>query len=272
MADSHVTTLADGRELGWLSLGDDGAFPLLGFHGTPGSRLTLELAEQVTDGGRVRLVLLDRPGYGLSTFHPGRRLADWPADVAQLATHLGLDRFSVFGWSGGGPHAAACAALLGDRVVTAGIVSGVGPLADPDASEGMLRSNQVIARLARRRSPLLRGAAQGQMALARRFPSRALDFMVRQLPDPDVAVLVRPEVRAAFERDMAHSSRDAGRAVAQDFELFASDWGFELASIAARSTSGRATPTRTCRWSTPSGSTVRSRAPRSIAARGRATS
>ncbi len=176
----------------------------------------------------IRLICPDRPGYGLSTFQPRRRLIDWPRDVFELADHLGIDRFAVMGVSGGGPHAAVCAALAGERVTSAAIVSGVGPLADPKAVEGMMRLNQILAALARRRSPLVHVAVAVQVAIARRWPNRAVEFLAKQLPAPDVAVLSRPEVRAVFERDAARSSRTTARAAAQDFELFATDWGFDL--------------------------------------------
>jgi pimeloyl-ACP methyl ester carboxylesterase len=135
------------------------------------------------------------------------------------------------GVSGGGPHAAVCAALARDRVTAAAIVSGVGPLADPKAAEGMMRANRILTALARRRSRVVRLAVAVQVAIARRWPNRAVEFMTKQLPAPDVAVLSRPEVRAVFERDAAHSSRTTARAAAQDFELFATDWGFDLAAI-----------------------------------------
>src|SRR5262249_19247665 len=60
----------------------------------------------------------------------------------------------------------------------------------------------------------------------------AVDFLVKQLPPPDVAVISRPEIRALLERDAVRASRTAGRAAAQDFELFAADWGFDLGAIA----------------------------------------
>src|SRR6202035_5235171 len=122
MPDSHVMTLLDDRDLGWLEIGDPEGWPVLGFHGTPGSRLQLAIDDKPVREGGIRFVLPDRPGYGLSTFQPGRRLVDWPGDVAQLADHLGIERFSVMGVSGGGPHSAVCAALLDDRVVRAAIV------------------------------------------------------------------------------------------------------------------------------------------------------
>ncbi len=231
MGDAHVTRLADGRDLGWTEYGDAGGWPVLGFHGTPGSRLQVAVHEAPVLAAGVRLVAPDRPGYGFSTFQPGRRLVDWPRDVEQLADHLGIDRFSVMGISGGGPHAAACAALLPGRVAAAAIVSGAGPLADPRAAEDMMRSNQVIASLARKRSPVLRVLADLQVALARRFPRQAIELMVKQLPPADAAVLRREDVNALFHHEVAAASRTTGRAVAQDFELFAADWGFALESI-----------------------------------------
>ncbi len=65
----------------------------------------------------IRLVSYARPSYGGSTSSPGRDVASAAGDVAQLADSLGLQRFAVMGSSGGGPHALACAARLGRRVV-----------------------------------------------------------------------------------------------------------------------------------------------------------
>jgi len=120
-------TLSDGRDLGWLELGVPDGWPIFGFHGTPGSRLQLAINEAAVRRAGVRLIAPDRPGYGMSTYQPGRRLIDWPSDVVELADHLAVDRFSVMGVSGGGPHALACASVLKERVVVAGIVSGADP-------------------------------------------------------------------------------------------------------------------------------------------------
>jgi len=231
MDDSRVTVLPDGRDLGWLEIGDPAGAPVFAFHGTPGSRLQMSIADSPLRDAGVRLICPDRPGYGLSTFQPSRRLIDWPGDVAHLADHLGIDRFAVMGESGGGPHSAVCAALLKDRVTAAALVSGVGPLANPGMEEGMMRSNQILTALSRRRSPVIRIIIEIQVAVMRRWPSRAFDFLLKQLPPADQAILSRPEVRALFELDAIRSSRTAGRAAAQDFELFAAEWGFDLGSI-----------------------------------------
>jgi pimeloyl-ACP methyl ester carboxylesterase len=90
--------------------GDPGAHPVFLLHGTPGSRLgprprTFDLHKL-----GVRLIAYDRPGYGGSDRHPHRRILDAAEDVAVIAGHLKLDRYSVVGRSGGAPHALACAA------------------------------------------------------------------------------------------------------------------------------------------------------------------
>lgn len=229
--DSHVTRLADGRDLGWVEMGDPDGWPVFGFHGTPGSRHQVCLDESQPRNARVRLVAPDRPGYGLSTFAPDRTLAQWPGDVAQLADHLGIDRFSVVGISGGGPHAIACAALMPERVATAGVVSGAGPLSHAGIAEGLPKGTRAVVALARSKVVPFHLFTSAELALARRLPRPVMDLFVRQLPEPDAAIMTRPEVAALFAAEMAQSSRTAGRAMAQDLALFASDWGFDLASI-----------------------------------------
>jgi pimeloyl-ACP methyl ester carboxylesterase len=231
LPDSHVTVLADGRGLGWLELGPPDGEPVFAFHGTPGSRWHFTVDDGPVATAGVRLIVPDRPGYGLSTFQRGRRLRDWVNDVIGLADHLGLAHFSVMGVSGGGPHAAVCARFLPTRVQVAAIVSGVAPLADPGSEEGMMTTNQRITALARRAPLALWPVFGGMTALGRRWPERALQVFTKQLPPPDAAVLARPSVRDAFLRDLRHASSTTGQAAAQDFRLFAMDWGFSLQDV-----------------------------------------
>ena len=99
--------LADGRKVGFLESGAPDGTPVLFFHGFGTTRVICPPDGPARERG-IRLIALDRPGIGLSESLPGRRLLDWPADVAELADRLELDRFSIIGWSGGGPYALAC--------------------------------------------------------------------------------------------------------------------------------------------------------------------
>jgi pimeloyl-ACP methyl ester carboxylesterase len=128
--NSPLVTLPDGRTLAYLDGGDPDGYPVIGLHGTPGCRLNRLPDDSVYARAGVRYITTDRAGFGQSSRHRGRLVADEAADVRALADALGLDRFSVVGGSGGGPHALACAALLADRVERVACQSGLAPLGD----------------------------------------------------------------------------------------------------------------------------------------------
>lgn len=121
--------LRDGRRLAYRQVGPTDGSPVLGFGGTPHTGLD-GLDDEAAEAAGVRLVIVDRPGYGDSDFQPGRKLLDWPDDIGELVDALEIARFAVFGMSGGGPHAAACAFSLQDRVSVLGLVSSPGPVWD----------------------------------------------------------------------------------------------------------------------------------------------
>ena len=233
MGDTVVMVLPDDRELAWLELGDPKGPPVFVFHGTPGSRLQVSFDQEPIIAAGVRFIAVDRPGYGHSTFQRGRRLADWPSDVACLADHLKVDRFSVVGISGGGPHAVVSARFLTDRVVGVGIVSGVGPLADLEAEEGMMGFNRAVTRLARTSPYLVYPPLALGAFVFRKWPEVALRAASGQLPAADIEVFSRPEVKAAFIEDYRRASSTSALAAAQDFALFAREWGFCLEDITA---------------------------------------
>ena len=232
MNDTRVMTLRDGRELAWLETGRARGNPIFVFHGTPGSRLQLSFDEKTISASGVRFIAPDRPGYGHSSFHAGRTLADWAGDVATLADHLKIERFAVAGVSGGGPHAAACARFLPERVTVAAIVSGVGPTSNPEFAATMAGFNRAVMSLATRTPALLlTGAFSAQEFFMRHWPDAALRVAAKRLPEPDAALFERPEVRAVFMQDLRTPSATTAKAAAQDFVLFVRDWGFRLQDV-----------------------------------------
>lgn len=120
--------LSDGRFLGYAEFGDLSGYPLLFFHGFPSSRLEAHGLARLARARRLRVITPDRPGFGLSTFRPNRRILDWPEDMRELVRALGLQRFAVLGGSGGGPYALACAKGLPAGMMSAvGLLSSAGP-------------------------------------------------------------------------------------------------------------------------------------------------
>jgi pimeloyl-ACP methyl ester carboxylesterase len=116
---------------------------------------------------------LDRPGIGLSTVKPHRRIVDWPADVAGFADALEIGRLGVIGWSGGGPYVLACAARLATRLTGAALVAGVGPFDRTAALKGLSAMDRWSYRLARTTPAAARMALGAIYALSRRRPDQA---------------------------------------------------------------------------------------------------
>jgi pimeloyl-ACP methyl ester carboxylesterase len=121
------TAMPDGRTLDVYVDGPEGAVPLLFHNGTPSAgQLYAPFVAEASRRG-LRMVSFSRPGYENSTRNPGRSVADVMPDVAGVMDHVGAHRFYTLGWSGGGPHALACAALLPARVIGVATVGGLAP-------------------------------------------------------------------------------------------------------------------------------------------------
>jgi pimeloyl-ACP methyl ester carboxylesterase len=117
----------DGRLLDVLTIGPEDGLPLIFHNGTPGGLLGFASMTSEASSRGLRTVMYGRPGYGGSTPCPGRRVVDAAEDVAAVLDGLGADSFVTIGWSGGGPHALACAARLPGRCLAAASMAGVAP-------------------------------------------------------------------------------------------------------------------------------------------------
>jgi len=111
----------DGRGVGFAEWGDPAGPPVLAFHGGPGSRLMATGCERAAGELGLRLVCLERPGFGLSDSAPSRTLIGWADDVADATRALGIEQFVVVGVSAGAPYALACGARLPELVRRVGV-------------------------------------------------------------------------------------------------------------------------------------------------------
>jgi pimeloyl-ACP methyl ester carboxylesterase len=129
MAQETKTTVAapGDRRLEVLAAGPADGLPLVFHNGTPGGLVAFGPMVAAAAERGLRTVMYARPGYGASTPQPGRRVADAAADVAAVLDALGAEHFVTAGWSGGGPHALATAALLPQRCRGAATIAGVAP-------------------------------------------------------------------------------------------------------------------------------------------------
>ncbi|MGB7238523.1 MAG: alpha/beta fold hydrolase [Rhodococcus sp. (in: high G+C Gram-positive bacteria)] len=144
---SVIVQAADGRSLEVLQAGPEDGFPLVYHHGTPQGAVPFPTLERAAAENGLRIISYSRPGYGASSPRPDgatkAKIADDAADTATVLDHLGVHDFLTIGWSGGGPRALACAALLPDRCLAAACCVGIAPADqyDGDIRDGMAEEN-----------------------------------------------------------------------------------------------------------------------------------
>lgn len=117
-----------GKFLAWNEYGDLSGTPVFYYHGWPSSRLQARIAHHLAADRGIRLIAMDRPGMGKSTFIRDRKLEDWPGLMTAFADHLGIERFGQLGVSGGGPYVLACAAEIPERLTASAVLAGMVPL------------------------------------------------------------------------------------------------------------------------------------------------
>jgi pimeloyl-ACP methyl ester carboxylesterase len=230
----HAVRASGGRTLAVIEDGDRDGVPVLYHHGTPGAGLLYRPWSTDAAERGIRLIGFDRAGYGGSDRQPGRTVADVAADAAAIADALEIDRFATWGASGGGPHALACAALLGGRVVAAATIAGAAPsdASDLDFMAGMGEDNieEFEAAFVGEQSlrPLLEAMAAGMLGAT----AEQLVEQLRTLLSPPDAAVVTGDL-AEFLLDSIGVGIGGGVEGWIDDDLaFVKPWGFDPATIA----------------------------------------
>jgi pimeloyl-ACP methyl ester carboxylesterase len=214
---TSIVTTPDGRRLGVCVWGDPGGAPMFWLHGAPGSRFLREPGHGYLRH-RLRVFTYDRPGYGLSTRAPGRRVVDSAADVRVVADAFGLERFGVVGVSAGGPSALAAAALLPDRVSRCAVVVGVAPY----AAEGL----DFFAGMDDEDRTEWEHAVQGEAALDADWQG-ILEWVNAGMPDVEVP----DDVRVMLMETMQEAGRQGSAGYVDDLLSLVRDWGFALEDV-----------------------------------------
>lgn len=226
---SHRLGIAEGHVLAVDDRGPLDGPVVIAHHGTPSCRLDVPGGPLVADQTGVRVITFDRPGYGLSTNIPGRTVSNAAANVRAIADALGIERFATIGVSGGGPHALATAALLGDRVTRLCVEVGLGPVEDPgfDVRADMLPETLDEIDAARTGPEAIRTYVEEHSD-----PETGLDPWLKRLPASDREVLARPAVHAiekAIAEEWQRVSIDGW--VEDSLAFWAREWGFSVADV-----------------------------------------
>lgn len=229
----HTILTESGRKIRILEAGKPDGVPILVHHGTPGSRLlNPKWIEDALSRG-IRLIGYDRPGYGGSTPHPGRTVAGAADDLAAIAHALDLDRLAVWGHSGGGPHALACAALQPDLVFAAASLASPAPYqADGlDWLAGMGESNIAeFGAALEGRAALEKFVEADAPGLLSADPESLLQALRSLLSPVDVEVLTGDFV-ANLINNIIEGIKEKRDGWVEDDIAFIKLWGFNLGQI-----------------------------------------
>jgi len=240
--DRLTIELPGGGSLGFARFGDPAGVPCLAFHGTSSSRLMpgWMFAPELLTAAGVRMIGVDRPGYGLSTVPWVAGFSDWSRAVGALADELGLGRFAVLAHSLGSAFALACGPALGDRLAVIVVASGMGPLPPGERFRTGSRAEDLYWRLARRQAtwllnPLCRLTGAMVLRSARGDPQRFTQGMSRGLPEADrltaQRLLARPGAQAALIEDLRESYRQGTIIMAADLLRYTRPWDFRLDQV-----------------------------------------
>jgi pimeloyl-ACP methyl ester carboxylesterase len=232
----RFVNVEDGRTLAFEQYGDPDGSPVFLLHGTPGCRLSGRHPDEsrVVEAG-LRLITYDRPGYGQSARHKGRRVVDCVADITAIADELGIDRFFVKGGSGGGPHALAAGARLPQRVTRVACDVGVAPYEadDIDWLAGMDPANvrEFKWALAGEETlrPELEKQAEQAIAKVEADPKTLLNEF--NLSAADLAVLEDPRVQQRLRATTREAFANGVSGWVDDDLAFTVPWGFDVSEL-----------------------------------------
>jgi pimeloyl-ACP methyl ester carboxylesterase len=229
----HQLSAGDGRALQVLEGGDRNGRPVLAHNGTPNSRLLFDRDAARAERQGIRLISYDRPGYGGSAAQPGRTVADCAADVRAIATALELDQVAVWGISGGGPHALACAALLPDLVPAVAVLASCAPWNAPglDYFAGMGQLNVDDMQLQLTDPVAARAKCESDRAdMLALTPEALIEYLSTLLTPVDAEVLTGELAQYLVDATRSGLAPGAEGWWEDDVALL-EPWGFDLESI-----------------------------------------
>lgn len=232
VATARQAQLKDGRRLGFAEFGDRSGKAVILFHDLWGNRTLRHPDDAILTRLGIRLIGVDRPGYGVSTRKPARGIMDVVDDVMLLSKALKLDDFAVLGYSAGGPYALACAYRFPEIARRCAVVSSLPPMDDP---QGFGAVNPVYARLLQLASGMetvCRLLVKSLFMLdAQRSPDQFLRELAAMLPHIDRQILSDPLFFNLRREMLEEIRRNGSDAVVDEMVGLVQPWGFHLQSI-----------------------------------------
>ncbi len=231
--NTRYHTLKDKRLLAYIEYGNSKGYPVFYAHGGPSSRLEgLFFHEEALRRG-FRLITTDRPGMGESTFLRNRKLLDYPRDIVELADALGIDKFGVIGWSGGGAHTTVCAYAIPERLAFNISLCGYTNFAELPDAICLLRNrlDQKSVGLSKKHPLVFRMFFELMRFGVKYFPESYYKEIIKELCPADIKIASSVSFKDIFIEDQKEAFKQGSKGVAVDAAVHYVDWGFRLEDI-----------------------------------------
>lgn len=224
--------LGDGRALVWCEYGVPDGTPVFYCHGIPGSRIDGRITSDAIAAAGLRLIAVERPGFGRSSPVPGKRsYAGGAEDIVSLAKALGVERFGLLAYSAGGPYALATAIAFPERVTRLALVSGVAPSEMPNYRKSVCPTDRAMTLLAPKAPWLARILLGRALKQARDHPDRFGRGVNRDFQAPPDQKILDDGFRPLMPELFLEAGRNGPGGIVEDFAVWARPSGLELGRI-----------------------------------------
>jgi pimeloyl-ACP methyl ester carboxylesterase len=224
--------LADGRRLAFTEYGRGDGFPVMYLHGAIGSPLRRnDELDVATDELGLRLIFVQRPGFGESDKQSGRTLLDFAGDIEEVADALSLDRVGVVGVSAGGPYAVACAHRLPKRITAAAAVSSLSPLCAPANVPGLPARIRLPLRAIAAAPGAATRAGDAALSFVAKHPSLLLHAMAVGAPPADKSHLADGATSHGVVQAFLAATGGGIGGLVEDHLITSRPWGFDLGEV-----------------------------------------
>ena len=231
-ATARQAQLQDGRRLGFAEYGDPAGSPVVLFHDLWGNRKLRHPDDSILTRLGVRLIGIDRPGFGISTRKPGRSLMDVVDDTMRLTKALKIDQFAVLGYSAGGPYALACAFRFPQIVRRCAVAASLPPMDSPQGFQAVHAWYARLFQLASGTEPFFRWLLRGFFWIdAQREADQYIREFAATLSKPDQQILREPAIYSRRREIWDEIRRGGSDAFADEIVTLTQSWGFRLQSI-----------------------------------------
>ncbi|KFY02858.1 hypothetical protein O988_01857 [Pseudogymnoascus sp. VKM F-3808] len=227
--ENETLVLSSGNTIGLAHYGDLDGPVVFYFHGQGSSRLEGVWWAKPAEAVGAHIIALDRPGIGLSSVQPNRKMLDWPLVVSEVAQRLNIDQFYVLGGELGGTYALACAKELSPNALKGvGVVTCGWPTSQSRGAKMLGSFQSWVNRKAYKIS--VRAAKDPDPAVFRKL---SVDGACA-LSKTDEALFENAQFRDFLVDSERECYRQGGQGVTDDVRISVKDWGFNIWNISAK--------------------------------------